>query len=96
MYLSALGDRIIVIEEDLEEQTETGIYLVGEDTRDFRTGKVISVGQGRNKNSKKPPLAAGDTVYYPRFAGQRVGYKKQDYVVLRFDEVLALNHTKKS
>ena len=94
MNISALGDRIIVIEEDPEKQTETGIYLVGEDAREFRIGKVISIGQGRNKNSKKPAVISGDTVYYPRFAGQRVAYKKQDYVVLRFDEVLAVQHVK--
>jgi len=94
MHILALGDRIIVVEKDPEEKTETGIYLVGEDAREFRIGKVISVGKGRNKNSKKPDVISGDTVYYPRFAGQRVAYKEQDYVVLRFDEVLAVEHVK--
>jgi co-chaperonin GroES (HSP10) len=94
MQLFALGDRVIVIEDDREEQTETGIYLVGEDAREHRTGKVVSVGKGKNKKSGAPKIIAGDTVYYPRYGGQRVSYAEQEYVVLRFDEVLAVEHVK--
>lgn len=87
MQLIALGDRVFVIENDSLEKTSTGIYLVGEDARDHRIGTVVTAGKDSKVN---PHLNKGDTVYYPKFAGQRVNVSGQEYVVLRFDEVLAV------
>jgi co-chaperonin GroES (HSP10) len=94
MQFIALGDRIFVIEDTAPETTSTGIYLVGEDSLDYKIGKVVSVGKGTQDSKTPSRLGSGDIVYYSKFAGQRVNVSDQDYVVLRFYEVLAVDHGK--
>lgn len=86
--MKVLGNKILVREIDLPQQTETGLYLPDTADRKYKMGEVIEVGEGTDKEVMK--VVKGDTVYFTQYAGDTVTIEGEEYKVIKQDDVLVV------
>lgn len=84
-----LGDRVLVAPLSEEEVTASGIILPDTVEKEKKAeGKVLAVGDG--EEIKKLKLKEGDTIIYGKYSGEEVMLEKEEYKILKDDEVLAV------
>ena len=92
MHLRPLYDRIIV--ERLEEAQRTGAIVIPDSAKEKpQHGKVLATGLGKpNDTGTRQPLdvKAGDTILFGKYAGQEVSVDGVDYLIMKEDDVLAI------
>ena len=92
MKIKPLFDRI-VIEEDKEETTISGIFIGGTNKDNIKTGTVICVGEGNDNNDgekSKMYVQPGDKVIYSKFSGMETTLNKKNFFIIRQTDVLAI------
>lgn len=96
MTVKAYGTNVVCkLLEDAEKKTAGGILIQSgiELQEHSRRAEVISIGPLLNKKELEdgvPPLRVGDVVYYRFHGGVKVITPDGDYVVLQYQEVLAI------
>jgi len=92
MHLRPLHDRIIV--QRLEETAHTGAILIPDSAKEKpQQGKVLAAGLGKSTNDgTRLPLdvKAGDTILFGKYSGQEVRLEGVDYLIMKEDDVLAI------
>jgi chaperonin GroES len=92
MHLRPLHDRIIV--QRLEEAHRTGAIVIPDSAKEKpQHGKVLAAGLGKagNDGTRQPlDVKAGDTILFGKYAGQEVSVDGIDYVIMKEDDVLAI------
>ena len=92
--LKPIGDHIIVRALSKEEVTASGIILP--DTVDKERperGEVIAVGPGKvldNGSRATMDVAVGDQVVFKKYAPDEIKVDKEEYLVIRMDDVIAV------
>ena len=91
MRLRPLHDRIIVIPQEIEETTESGIYIAASDEPPME-GIVVAVGPGKYEKGTLVPLNVkeGDHVIYSKNAGQEIKVDDEELLVIESEEVIAV------
>ncbi len=87
--LRPLGDRVLVKRFEDQDITPAGIIIPDAAKEKTQTAKVVAVGKGRrDKDGNLVPMdvAAGDVIYFGKYAGQEAG----DYLIIREDEILGV------
>jgi chaperonin GroES len=91
--LVPLEDRIVVLPDEGETQTASGIYIPDTAKEKPQQGKVLAVGPGKfdEDGSKRIPVdvAEGDTVVFSKYGGTEITVDGQDVVILSQRDVLA-------
>ena len=93
MNLKPLGDRVIVKQDDAEQTTASGLYIATESKEKPSSGVVLAVSEGKmtkDGNLIPVPLSVGDRVVYSKFAGMEIENEGEKVVVMRFDDVFAV------
>jgi len=88
-----LDDRIVVLPDEAEEKTATGIYLPEGAKEKPQTGKVVAAGPGKlNDDGTRSELAVkvGDTVLFGKYGGTEVEIDDTEYKILRESELLGV------
>lgn len=83
-----LYDKILVKRIDVENKTDSGLYLAGAFKDRPSLGEVVAIGDGRwIGTGKLIPLkvSKGDRVFFTRHGGVDMS---EEYLVLREDELL--------
>ena len=89
MALTAATDKVIIVPDDTETQTEWGLFIAnGKNAPGPTTGTVHSV--GKPDVFTMEGLEAGDRVAFPDMAGAEVNYEGVKYFILSYNEVLAV------
>jgi chaperonin GroES len=92
MHLRPLHDRIIV--QRLEETQRTGAIIIPDSAKEKpQHGKVLAAGLGKpgDDGSRQPlDVKAGDTILFGKYAGQEVSVDGVDYLIMKEDDVLAV------
>jgi len=95
MDLKPLGDHVIVKPIKQDEMTKGGIILP--DTADKEKpfeGEIMSVGAGKIAQDGKRlsmEVKAGDRVIFSKYSGTEVKLEGEKYLILREDDILAIN-----
>lgn len=77
-----LGDRIIVLSDDVAKQTKTGI-IIPENARERpQLGTVLALGTALTENIK-----VGDRILFGKYAGVPISIQEKIYYVMREREV---------
>lgn len=90
--LKPLGDKIVVEVKKNNEQKVGSLVLATPDQTPDR-GTVVAVSDGYVvSNGTRVPLAVknGDVVIFEKFAGHKVTYLDQEYLIIKESEVLAI------
>lgn len=93
MNLKPLGDRVIIKQDDAEQTTASGLYIAQETKEKPSSGVVLAVGEGKvsDAGERLPmPVAVGDRVVYGKFAGQEIENEGEKVVILRADDIIAI------
>ena len=88
--LKPLADRVLIKRIENEEKTAGGLYIPESAKEKAQMGTVVAVGNGRfGKDGNRVPLdvAAGQTVYFGKYAGTEAG---DDHLIIREDEILGI------
>lgn len=92
MKIKPLFDRV-VIKEEQQEKTESGIILGKMDSEAPKVGEVIYVGEGNlndDNSFTKMIVQVGDKVLYNKFSGFDISLKGETFFILRQTDILAI------
>jgi chaperonin GroES len=97
MNVRPLHDRLIVLR--LEESIDrVGAIVIPDSAKEKpQQGKVLAAGLGKaNKDGKRVPLdvKAGDTILFGKYSGQEIKVEGVDYLIMKEDDVLAVQERK--
>ena len=87
-----LTDHIVLKPVEQEEITSSGLVIPDSAKEQPQHGHVVSVGPGKLSDSgvmETIELNEGDRVLYQKYTGQEITVDKQEYIVIRFQDVLA-------
>ena len=93
MNLKPLGDRVVVLPAEQDDQTTSGIFLPETAKEKPQQGKVIAAGPGaRKENGERIAMdvQVDDTVLYAKYAGTTIKLEGQEYLILKETDVLAI------
>ncbi len=93
MNVKPLEDRIVVLPNEAETTTSSGLVIPDTAKEKPQQGTVLAVGPGRTlDNGTVAPLAIkeGDTVLYSKYGGTEVTVAGKDYLILSSRDVLAI------
>ena len=87
-----LTDHIVLQPVKEEEVTASGLVIPDSAKEKPQHGHVIAVGPGMMNDAgvvETLELDAGDRVLYQKYTGQDITVDNQDYIIIRFQDVLA-------
>ena len=87
-----LTDHIVLKPVEQEEITASGLVIPDSAKEQPQHGHVVAVGPGKMNEAgtiETIELNEGDRVLYQKYTGQEITVDKQDYIVIRFQDVLA-------
>ncbi len=87
-----LTDHIVLKAVEQEETTSSGLVIPDSAKEAPQHGHVVAVGPGKLSdagNMITMELDEGDRILYQKYTGQEVTVDQQDYIVIRFQDVLA-------
>lgn len=93
MNLKPLGDRLVVLPSEQDEQTASGIFLPETAKEKPQQGEVKAVGPGAMKDSGERAamdVSVGDTVLYAKYAGTNIKLDDAEYLILKESDILAI------
>ncbi|MBE5925791.1 MAG: co-chaperone GroES [Lachnospiraceae bacterium] len=92
MKLIPLGDRVILKQLVAEEMTQSGIIIPGQAKEKPQQAEVVAVGPGGNVDGKEVNMIVnvGDKVIYSKYSGTEVELDKEEYIVVRQNDILAI------
>ena len=94
MNLKPLDDRIVVLPNEAETQTASGLVIPDTAKEKPQQGKVLAVGPGKRSEQSGEiiPLGieVGQTVLYSKYGGTEVAVNGDDVLVLNARDVLAI------
>lgn len=87
-----MTDHIVLTPVEQEEISTSGLVIPDSAKEKPQHGHVVAVGPGK-RNEKGDldtmDLVAGDRVLYQKYTGQEVTVDSTDYIIIRFQDVLA-------
>ncbi len=87
-----LTDHIILQAVEAEEVTASGLVIPDSAKEAPQHGNVVAVGPGKMNDAgvvEPMELKKGDRVLYQKYTGQEVAVDSEDYIVIRFQDVMA-------
>jgi len=94
MNLKPLDDRIVVLPNEAETQTASGLVIPDTAKEKPQQGKVLAVGPGKRSETSGDlipvDISVGDTVLYSKYGGTEVAVDGEDLLVLNSRDVLAI------
>ena len=86
-----LTDHIVLKAVEQEEVTTSGLVIPDSAKEAPQHGHVVAVGPGKLSDTGQMidiDLSEGDNVLYQKYTGQEVTVDSQEYIVIRFQDVL--------
>jgi chaperonin GroES len=81
--ITPLADYVAASQEEVKSQTASGLYLPESATEKPKVAKIVAVG----KDVKE--LKVGDRIVYKSYGTTDVTIDKQDYLLIKEEDVLA-------
>ena len=91
--LKPLENRIIVIDEAVENKTRGGLFMPDKAQAKPTWGEVVAIGDCFDKEGrpKSPPVNIGDRVLFGEYCGGEITIDEQPYRILGLGEVAAID-----
>ena len=92
VHIDPLSDRVVVMPEDPEEKTASGIILPDTAQEKPHMGKIVAAGPGKvsdNGSVVKMTLQKGDQVLYGKYSGTEITLDGTEVLIMRESDILA-------
>lgn len=86
--MKPISDRVVVKPAAAEETTKGGIIIPDTAKEKPQKGEIVAVGPGKDGNLMTVQI--GDTVLYGKYAGQKIEFAGEEYLIMREDEILVI------
>lgn len=92
MTLKPLTDRVVVKMVEAEETTKSGIVLASAAKEKPQIAEIIAVGPGGmvDGNEVKMEVKVGQKVIVSKYAGTEVKLDKEEYIIVKQGDILAI------
>jgi len=92
MTIKPLADRVVVKLVEIEETTKSGIILAPTAQEKPQIAEVVAVGPGGMIDGKEIEMyvKVGDKVITSKYSGTEVKLDKEDYTIVRQNDILAI------
>lgn len=92
--IKPLGNRVLIKMKEGEEKTKSGIILSGSAQEKPQIAEVIEVGPGDvlkdSGERSKMEVKKGDNIIISEYAGTKVKFEGQEYIIVKQDDILAI------
>ncbi len=88
MNIKPLADRVVVLPQEAETKTASGLFIPDTAKEKPQRGKIVAVGTG--KKDEPMELKVNDVVLYGKYAGTEINVDGEDYLIMRQSDVLAV------
>ena len=88
LKIQPLSDRVLVVPQEAETKTASGIYIPDSAKEKPQQGKVVAVGKGKKDHDMT--VKVGDIVLYGKYSGNELKYEGNDYLIMREEDILAI------
>ena len=92
VHIDPLSDRVVVMPEDPEEKTASGIILPDTAQEKPHMGKIVAAGPGKvsdNGSVVKMSVQKGDQVLYGKYSGTEITLDGTEVLIMRETDILA-------
>jgi len=92
VHIDPLSDRVVVMPEDPEEKTASGIILPDTAQEKPHMGKIVAAGPGKvsdNGSVVKMSVQKGDQVLYGKYSGTEITLDGTEVLIMRESDILA-------
>ena len=92
VHIDPLSDRVVVMPEEADETTASGIILPDTAKEKPQMGKILVAGPGKvsdNGTVVKMTLKAGDKVLYGKYSGTEITLDSTEVLIMRESDILA-------
>ena len=92
VHINPLSDRVVVMPEEVDEKTASGIILPDTAKEKPQMGKIVAAGPGKiseNGNAVKMTLKSGDKVLYGKYSGTEITLNDDEVLIMRESDILA-------
>lgn len=92
MKLKPLADRVVLVQREAEEKTQSGIFLAASAQEKPEVYEVCEVGPGGivDGNEVKMEVKVGDKVLVGKYSGSKVKLDDKEYTIVRQSDILAI------
>lgn len=92
MNLKPLTDRVVIKMVEAEETTKSGIVLASAAKEKPQIAEIVAVGPGGmvDGNEVKMEVTVGQKVIVSKYAGTEVKLDKEDYIIVKQSDILAI------
>jgi chaperonin GroES len=80
--IKPIGKRVLLKEVEAEETTKSGLVLAGQKD-DPQMAEVLEI------SDKVKNLSVGDKVFYKKYAGTKIKYEREEYIIIEVEDVIA-------
>lgn len=84
MNFKPLGERVLVERAEVENKTESGIFIPDNAKEKPQTAKVIAVG------TKVEDVKVGDIIVFEQFRGTEIKLEGKEYLILNIENVIGV------
>ena len=88
VHIDPLSDRVVVMPEEVDEMTASGIILPDTAKEKPQRGKIVAVGPGTKENPVT--VKVGDIVLYGKYSGTELQHDGVDYLIMKESDILAI------
>ncbi len=88
LKIQPLSDRVLVVPQEAETKTASGIYIPDSAKEKPQQGKVVAVGKGTKDHDMT--VKVGDIVLYGKYSGSELKHEGNDYLIMREEDILAI------
>jgi len=92
VHINPLSDRVVVMPEEVDDKTASGIILPDTAKEKPQMGKILAAGPGKtsdNGNTVEMTLKAGDKVLYGKYSGTEITLNDDEVLIMRESDILA-------
>ena len=92
VHINPLSDRVVVMPEEVDDITASGIILPDTAKEKPQMGKIVAAGPGKisdNGNIVKMMLKSGDKVLYGKYSGTEITLNDDEVLIMRESDILA-------
>ena len=92
VHINPLSDRVVVMPEEVDDITASGIILPDTAKEKPQMGKIVAAGPGKisdNGTTVKMTLKSGDKVLYGKYSGTEITLNDNEVLIMRESDILA-------
>ena len=88
LNIRPLGTRVVVKVQEAETKTKSGIYIPDSAKEKPQRGEIVAAGKGTKDEEME--LKVGDVVLYGKYAGTKVEFDGEEYLIMNQSDILAI------